>query len=65
MMIHLQFLKNGTLHLQRALVLCGAIVLLQRGNPTHPPADSLNINFSSLSPWNLVCQTQFEWSFVL
>lgn len=65
MMIHFQFLKNGTLHLQRASVLCGVVVWLQRDSPIKRQADSLNVNFSSLSPWRLVCQTQFEWSSVL
>lgn len=60
MMIHLHFLKNGTLHLQSASVFCGAIVLLQGDNPIQPHADSLNINVSSPPPWSLVCQIQFE-----
>lgn len=65
MMIHFQFLKSGTHHLQKASVVCGDMVLLQRVNPVKPHADTLNINISSLHPCSLACQTQFEWSFLL
>lgn len=53
MLIHLQFLKNGTLHLQKALMLCTVMVLLQIDNPVKPHADNLNTNVSSLLPWRL------------
>lgn len=65
MMIHFQFLKSGTHHLQKASVVCGDMVLLQRVNPVKTHADTLNINISSLHPCSLACQTQFEWSFLL
>ena len=53
MLIHFQFLKNGTLYLQRASMLCTVMVLLQIDNPVKPHADKLNTNVSSLLPWRL------------
>lgn len=45
MLIHFQFLKNGTLHLQRASMLCTVMVLLQIDNPVKPMQMTRTLTF--------------------